>query len=198
MTNIVEIEKIITDLKQDFETISMPRSAYVLENLIIKEKDTEPEQWAQCVLEMRVKYINIKRGLLKIERIKLEIAKIQKKELLTDFDSIDIRSLECDLEESQWGLTGLTREFFALHRIYQQFGRRYNREELDTAQEEYWGRRLTRQAIQDILTTGAITQGNQNALRQIGLSARIKEGHVEFIKDGRTGFISQSIQAATR
>jgi hypothetical protein len=173
---IQKIEKIITELQQAFDAIAMSRSPYVLENLVVKEKDTEPEQWTQCVLEMRVKYINIKRLLLEIEKLKLN------REIYSDtrLGEIENQLNEIEIEDLEWQLNGQLREFFALHSIYQSFDKQYTREELNEAQREYWFKRLSRQATQDILAKGRISVGNQDALRQINVMAEIEGNSLNF------------------
>ena len=180
MKELAKIEQIIIDLQQDFDAIAMPRSAYVLEHLVVKERDTEPEQWAQCVLEMRVKYIGIKRTLLQQERIRLEMDSLGDDGL----EGIDKKLKGIDLEESEWTLTGQLREFFALYQIYQSFGRHYSRAEIEAAQSEYWYKRLTRQASQDVLASGRISVGNQDALRQIKTVARVDDNELRFYQIG--------------
>lgn len=180
MTEIAKIESIISELQQDFEAIAMPRSPYVLEHLVVKERDTEPAQWEQCVLEMRIKYANIRRLLLQIE--KAEIERDTASGIGDRLSDIEAQLKQIDIDEMQWSLTGMVREFFALFAIYKQFGRRYSRNELDQAQADYWFKRLSRQAAQDVFAGGRVSVSNQDALRQIGVSARVSDGSLEFYR----------------
>lgn len=188
MSDIIRIEKIISELEQDFEAIAMPRPPYVLEKLVVRERDTEPAQWEQCVLEMRVKYANIRRTLLHIQKAQIERDRLASAE--DELSDIEAQLKQLEIDELNWSLTGLTREFFALFAIYQSFGKRYTRQELDAAQEEYWFKRLSRQVTQDILASGRVSVGNQDALRQIGAAVKVANGAIEFqrqkgLEDGK-------------
>ena len=66
-------------------------------------------------------------------------------------------------------MLGATREVEALYAIFRGFKHHYTRAELNAAEEEYWQRRLTRQAMQDVIAHGRVAAGNQDALRQIGM-----------------------------
>lgn len=178
MNDLIEIENIAGEIRQDFETIAMSKSPYVLENLIVKERDTEPEQWAQCVLEMKARYFAIKQQLLLIQKTDLKAEACPD----TAMGRINRELILLQKEEVELKLLSQSREFFALYRIYKSFGRRYSRAELDEAQEEYWLKRLTRQATQDIFASGRISVGNQDALRQIGVSVKADNGRLEFNK----------------
>lgn len=163
---LIDIERIIAEMQQDFEAIAMPRPAYVLENLVVKTHEHITQQWLQCVLEMRIKYQNIRRGIIQKQIIECEIA-----ELTETGDRVDTLKAELkrlDLDDLHYSQLGMVREFFALYAIYQQFPR-FTREQLDAGQAEYWYNRLTKQAAQDIKAMGRVSVGNLEGLRQIGI-----------------------------
>lgn len=170
----MDIDAIIEQLQQDFDAIAMPRSAYVLENLVVKPNEHITQQWNQCVLELRVKYYNIKRTKLRIRQTERDI------ESLTD--DIERELKELDIEELNWQMRGYWREFEALYALYQQFPR-FTREQLEAGQVEYWFNRLTKQAVQDLQASGRISVGNQEALRQIQVGARTNDkGEIEMVQ----------------
>ena len=76
--------------------------------------------------------------------------------------------LKVDLEDQRLATIGAFRELNALHAIFRTFSKRYSRDELNQAEREYWQSRLLRQASCDIVASGRISVGNQDALRQIG------------------------------
>lgn len=160
---------VLEELVQDFDAIAMPRSAYVLENLVVKVHEHVSQQWLQCVLEMRSKYNNIRRHLVNRQKLQREI------ETLTDELDRELRRI--DLDDLEWSLLGAEREFFALYSIYKQLPR-FTAEQIEAGQREYWYNRLTKQAQQDLLATGRVSVGNIEALRQIKAQLGIEGGQV--------------------
>jgi hypothetical protein len=171
---LLELEKItaiVAELKQDFEAIAMSRSAYVLENLVIKAHEHPTQQWLQCVLEMRIKYNVIRRHLVNREKLQRDLKTIE--------DDLDYQLKLIDLDDMDWSLLSAVREFMALYAIYQQFDKHYSREEIEAGQVEYWRNRLIKQAKHDILSTGRISVGNLEGLRQIGIVPIETNGRIE-------------------
>lgn len=174
-----EIEDIVNKLRDDFDTIAMPRPAYVLEYLVVKPHEHITQQWQQCVLEMRIKYNNIRRSQIEREIIRLEINQL---DLSNSIEQLKGDLKRITLEEMEWAELGMIREFLALYEIYKQFPH-FSREELDAGQTEYWYNRLVKQATQDILATGRIGQGNQEGLRQIHTEVKVNgQGQIESIQ----------------
>lgn len=168
MDALIEIDSIVKMLKDDFEAIAMPRSAYVLEHLVVRAHEHPTQQFLQCVLEMRIKYNTIRRSRIQREIINEEIARLD-----TD-DSVERLQAELkriDLEEMELSEVGAMREFFSLYRIYQQLPR-FTAEQIEAGQAEYWYNRLTQQADRDIMATGRVGQGNIQALQHIGITVK--------------------------
>jgi hypothetical protein len=164
--DIQQIKDAVADLHEAFAHIQQPRSDYQLRHFVVGQHDTEPNRYAQCVLELQIKYNAIRRGLLAKQKLEIEIQR-----LIASGDEIDAISADekkIDIEEVDLAISGAFREFQCLYAIWKSFSRQYTHQELQEAQEEYWQARLTRQAIQDLHAAGRISQGNQDALRQAG------------------------------
>lgn len=182
-----QFERIIQHLQKDFDEISMARPPFVLEKFVVGNHEHEAQQWAHCVLELQVKYDAIRRAMIQKKIIQLEIEQLESKQKPILSLKAELRHI--DLEEQDRAMLGAIREFEALYRIYQSFGRRFTRQELDEAQPDYWRARLTKQAEQDVIATGKVSQGNQEALRQIsstmpGINARIQATEQNFLANG--------------
>lgn len=157
---LARINGIVEELRQDFDAIAMPRSAYVLENLVVKVHEHPTQQWLQCVLEMRIKYNVIRRHLVNRQKLQREIE--------TTEDEFESELKRIDLDDLEYGLLGATREFMSLYQIYQTMPR-FTAEQIEAGQAEYWYNRLTKQAAHDLQSTGRVSVGNIEGLRQIGL-----------------------------
>lgn len=168
---LIEINKIINEMQADFDAIAMPRSAYVLENLVVKVHEHETIQWLHCVLEMRIKYNNIRRSQLQREIIREEINRLDLNDTIEQLKA-DLKRI--DLEELEHSELGYIREFMSLYQIYQTLPR-FTREQIEEAQAEYWFSRLVKQSVQDIQATGRVSVGNIEALRQIKAKVEVTQ-----------------------
>ena len=171
----------LEELQNAFVEIQQPRTDYELRHFVVRQHDTESQQYAQCVLELQIKYNAIRRALIQKRRLQVEISELlkQKDNPLAVYDA---ESKEIDLEEQDMAMIGALREFQALYYIFKGFSKRYTRLELNLAQEEYWTKRLTRQANHDLLASGRVSVGNIDALRQIGRSPVPELDHIRDVE----------------
>lgn len=170
----LSIEAVRQLIERDFDTVAMPRSAYTLDRLVVKVHEHPTQQWIQAVIELRVKYYEIRKTLLHIKRAQRDF------DAATDEIERELKELE--IEQLQWYIRCCWNEFEALLTIYQAMPG-YTRDEIEAAQPEYWHNRLTKQANFDLASTGRIGQGNLEALRQAGIVKVHDGGQVEIIKN---------------
>jgi hypothetical protein len=161
-----DISDKVKEIEQAFLEIQQPRTDYVIEKFVVGQHDTLPQQYAQCVLELQIKYDNIRRAMLSKRKIEIKIQKLEEKG--TEISKINAELARIDLDEQDRAMLGAVREFDALYRCFKKFPKQYTREDLNANQEEYWEKRLQRQANQDLLAYGRVGVGNLDALRQIG------------------------------
>lgn len=184
----VEVKTLLTeDLLNAFGEIQMARPAYVLEHFVVGQHDTSEQRYAQCVLELQIKYDNIRRAILGREKLQIEQARLDREAGsllgLGKFEEsrekeIDAKLKGIDVEEQDRAFMGALREFQALYAIFKSFPKKYSRKDLDDGQVDYWQKRLTRQANQDIYATGRISVGNADALRMAGMSVVPELDHI--------------------
>ncbi len=171
------------ELLDDFNAIQMARTPEVLRKFVIgaQAMDHPAQGWAQCVLELQIKYDDIRRAKINAELIELEIADL---ETTGDTKSLlNAKLKRIDLEAQDRAMLGAVREFQSLYTIYQSFDKRYTRDELNTSQVEYWQNRLTRQALQEQQSRQlGIGAGNLEALREIELSPLSLPAPMEALK----------------
>lgn len=168
----------VSNFTKAMSEIQMCRTPYVLKNFVVGQHCTEGQRYAQCVLEMQIKYDNIRRAILGREKIELEKKLIDEKAAILRVNGnlnmsrqkeIEGELKKIDIEEQDRAMLGAVREFAALHAIFMKFSKHYTREELDEEQTVYWQKRLTHQADLDILSYGRVQVGNADALHQIGI-----------------------------
>ena len=183
-----ELPKIDESLMKAFDEIQMARTPYQLEKFVVGQHDTEEQRYAQCVLELQIKYDVIRRALLGREKLQIEQAKLDSEALALD-DKRDrrIKEIEAqvkgfDVQEQDRAMKGALREFASLYAIFKTFKKQYSREDMNNAQPDYWQKRLTRQANQDMLANGRISVGQQDALRMAGMAPVPELDHIRNVE----------------
>ena len=165
--NIINVD--IAEMLNAFDEIQMPRTEYVLRNMVINASDTEAAGYAHCVLELSNGWDN-----LRLVKLYIEIKEIEIKELEEKGDRISLLNAEIkriELEQTNRARLGAVREFNVLYNIWKNYSHKFTRDELDVDQNKYWDTRITRQANQELMGTGRVGQSNLEALRQIGKGA---------------------------
>lgn len=175
----MNIDDIAVELKQDFETIAQGKSNFVLEHLIVGQEDTAPMQWVQAVLELKARYFSIAGLMLDIKEAKQKYRLHKFIEFITFGLFGNARRQELQVEHLQLSIDGLYGEFHTLYRLYKSMPR-LDRKQIETAQYDYWKKRLTKQAYFDVLATGRVQVGNMEGLRQINAWPEYGEKAVEF------------------
>jgi len=139
--------KLHKELMEAFDEIQMPRTPFVLENLIVNTKFTDEQKYAQCVLEMSIAYDN-----LRLAQIDMSIKQIEIDELDDKVEKQRLEKLkkQIELEQTQRAVLGAEREFTYLFNLWTKFKKRYTREELNDAQPIEYKMRLETQALQDM------------------------------------------------
>lgn len=139
-----ELHKEMTDA---FNEIQMPRTPFVLEELIVNTKFTDEQKYAQCVLEMSIAYDN-----LRLAQIDMSLKQLQIDELDDTIEKQRLKKLkkQIELEQTQRAVLGAEREFTYLFNLWRKFKKQYTREELNEAQPLEYKMRLETQALLDM------------------------------------------------
>lgn len=166
-----DLVKKIEELKADIDAIQQPRSDFALTHFVVGAHDLPGRQRAQAVLELQIKMFNIKRAQLDERRLLAEkykqkaVAEYSRGQYEKEIAEIEIERIETDLAELRLARIGSIREAQCLLAILEHLPK-YTYEELQAEEAQYWQARLSRQALQDLRTTGSIGQGNIEAIRQ--------------------------------
>lgn len=162
------------ELIDAFMQIFQGRSNFQINNFVVGMHVTTERQYAQCVIELQHKYYDICRSDINRRKIIKEIEKCE--------DDLEKEEKFLSIEQIEIGLIGLLREFNHLYSIFKLMPK-FTAEQLEAAESKYWLERLTIQAQIDIESSGAITAGNIEALRQIDLLNGHSNRFMHFIKD---------------
>jgi len=183
MNDITRIEHSLPEeLLAIFKDMPQAKPDYVLRELVIGQHDTVEQQYAHCILELRLAYNNLRRAKIHLEKIDWQITDYKGKEKDNPLFGFKWRDKEIDKHEAECAVIGKMREFSCLYKIWKSFPKKFTRAEVNKNQPEYWRKRLTRQANQDLFATGRISVGNQDVLRQIGKGVTPELDHVRDIE----------------
>lgn len=148
-------------------TIIPSRSRYQLQHFVIGQHDTKPMQWRQLLLEAQDLIFKIRMAELDVETAEIQIGRLQ-----ATGDPLDA----VEVERKSVGLT-LTRRLIAAARLELAWLQEiavevgvFSLDDIEADQEEYWRRRLSRQAELDMLSgRQGIGVGNLQSMLQAGL-----------------------------
>jgi len=169
--------EITDELKQAFFEIQQPRTPYQIEKFVVGQHATKEMQYAQCVLELQMKYNNIRRAVINRKIIEHDIMKLEEKGDEKSLLKAELKHI--DLEEQDVAMVGAVREFDILKQIWESFPKKYTRSEINLNQEEYWNKRLTMDAYYELQSTGRVGKGTMEALCQIGRSPIPQLDHIQ-------------------
>ena len=155
-----EIYKAIAEVQQ-------PRSRFQLERFVLGQHATDEMQYYQVCLELQdmiYKYklaeINKKKTDLKIERLR---------STGDELDELKAQEIELGQEQTRLAVIGAQRELAHLIDIWDTFQHKYSREEIETAQPDYWQARLTNNAKAMLMSGQSVSPGHIEAMEQAGV-----------------------------
>ena len=117
---------LVKEMEEAFLEIQQPRTAYVLEKFVVGQHDHVTQSYAQCVLELQIKYDNLRRAKLNRRKLEIKIEEYESKG--TELDQIEADLVKIDLEEQDRAVLGALREFEALYKIWKSFPKNFTRE----------------------------------------------------------------------
>jgi len=161
--------------------VILSRSKYQIEKFVLGQHDTLPMQFRQIVLEIRSLETS-----LETAKVSLQILEIKINKLATKNDEISLLKLkkkEIKAGMLSEGIASSAAELEILNEILSSIPW-FTEVEIEQNQEEYWEKRLTRQAeIDSIQAAQGISAGNISSLIQAGLISLQNEAKVENVID---------------
>jgi predicted transcriptional regulator len=155
-----EIEKAIAEIQQ-------PRSRFQLERFVMGQHPTSEMKYYQVCLELQdtmFKYklaeINKKKTDLKIERLR---------STGDELDELEAQEIELGQEQTRLAVIGAQRELAHLIDIWESFEIKYTRDQIESAQPDYWQGRLTNNAKAMIMGGQSVSAAHIEAMEQAGV-----------------------------
>lgn len=183
MNDLITLAK--QTLADRVDAIQDPLPLYEMEHFVVGQHDTPGRQWSQAILELDNRILAVADSDIEVQIANLKIADYEKSGepiALLEAEKVRIGLMRTERARlgTMRGIGHLLKIIGELEEIHE--GRGWTREELDAEQEEYWHRRLARQALQDTIATGRVGVGNQDALRMIGRTIDPPQEHVAAIE----------------
>jgi predicted transcriptional regulator len=154
------IEKAIAEVQQ-------PRSRFQLERFVLGQHATPEMQYYQVCIELQdmlYKYklaeINKKKTDLKIERLR---------STGDELDELKAQEIELGQAQTAFAVIGAQRELAHLIDIWESFGHKYTRDEIEAAQPDYWQARLTNNAKAMLMGGASVNPAHIEAMEQAGV-----------------------------
>lgn len=154
------------DLVTAIAEIQQPRSRFQLERFVLGQHDTDEMRYYQCLIEINDLIYKYRLAQIEVAKAEAKIARLRATG--DEIDELKARKRELGLEQTRLAMIGAERELAALIELWDSFPVKYSREQIESAQPDYWRARLTRQADLQALGSGTVDWAQMDAIRQAG------------------------------
>jgi hypothetical protein len=155
-----EINKAIAEVQQ-------PRSRFQLERFVLGQHATDEMKYYQTVIELQDAIYKYKMAQISVKKSELKIAKLRATG--DDLDELNAQKVELGLAQTFYAMTGAEREMKHLIEIWNSFQKKYTRDQIETAQPEYWQARLSNNAKAMLMGGQSVNAAHIEAMEQAGV-----------------------------
>jgi predicted transcriptional regulator len=155
-----DIEKAIAEVQQ-------PRSRFQLERFVLGQHATTEMQYYQVCIELQDMIYKYKLAEINKKKTDLKIAKLRATG--DELDELKAQEIELGQAQTAFAVIGAQRELAHLVDIWKSFEHKYTREEIETAQPDYWQARLTNNAKAMIMGGAGVNPAHLEAMDQAGV-----------------------------
>jgi predicted transcriptional regulator len=155
-----EIEKAIAEVQQ-------PRSRFQLERFVLGQHSTNEMKYYQTVVELQDAIYKYKLAKIAVQKAQIKIAKLRATG--DELDELKAQEVELGLNQTAFAMVGAEREIKHLLEIFDSFTHKYTREEIETAQPDYWRARLTNNAKAMLMGGASVNPSHIEAMEQAGV-----------------------------
>lgn len=143
------------------------RSKYQIEKFVIGQHPTPEMQYRQILIEAQELIYKIEKAKISMKKTQIEIDRL--KASTDELDQLEAQEKQLELNYTSNLFASAQKELDVLESIYKEFPQ-FTEEDIENNQPEYWEKRLTKQAKNDVnaLKTG-ISAGNLDSMLSAGL-----------------------------
>lgn len=155
------------EIKRAIAEVQQPRSKFQIERFVLGQHATPEMQYYQTVIELQDLLYKYELAKIGIQKTEAKIAKL----LATgdEIDALKAKEKELGLKQTELAMLGAKREIEHLMDIWNSFEHKYTREEIESAQPDYWQARLTGNARAMIMSGGGLNPAHLEAMGQAGV-----------------------------
>jgi hypothetical protein len=154
-----EIDKAIAEVQQ-------PRSRFQLERFVLGQHATPEMQYYQTVIELQDMIYKYKLAQINVKKAETKIAKLRATG--DEINELKAQERELGLAQTKFAMIGAEREIAHLIDIWNGFQKKYTREEIESAQPDYWQARLTNNAKAMLMGGAGVNPAHIEAMEQAG------------------------------
>lgn len=155
-----EINKAIAEVQQ-------PRSRFQLEAFVLGQHATDEMRYYQTVIELQDMIYKYKLAEIAVKKTETKILKLRSTG--DDLDELKAQEHELGLAQTRFTMIGAERELAHLVEIWQSFDHKYTRDEIESAQPNYWQARLTNNAKAMLMGGQSVNAAHIEAMEQAGV-----------------------------
>jgi hypothetical protein len=124
-------------------------------------------RYYQTVLELQDAIYKYKLAVINVKKAEIKIAKLRATG--DELDELKAQEVELGLAQTSYAMVGAEREMKHLLQIFDSFTHKYTREEIETAQPDYWQARLTNNAKAMLMGGSSVNAAHIEAMEQAGV-----------------------------
>ena len=155
-----EVNKAIADVQQ-------PRSRFQLERFVLGQHATPEMKYYQTVIELQDAIYKFKLAVINVKKAELKITKLRATG--DELDELKAQQVELGLAQTRFAMIGAEREMKHLLEIWNGFEHKYTRDEIESAQPDYWQARLTNNAKAMLMGGSGVGAAHIEAMEQAGV-----------------------------
>lgn len=155
-----EIDKAIAEVQQ-------PRSRFQLERFVLGQHSTPEMRYYQTVIELQDMIYKYKLAQIAVKKADIKIARLRASG--DELDELKAEEVELALIQTRFTMLGAERELKNLMEIWDNFEHKYTREEIESAQPDYWQARLTNNAKAMLMGGSSVNAAHIEAMDQAGV-----------------------------
>jgi hypothetical protein len=154
-------------IEQAIAEVQQPRSRFQLERFVLGQHATDEMRYYQTVLELQDAIYKYKLAKINVQKSELKIAKLRSTG--DELDELKAQERELGLAQTHFAMLGAEREMKHLVEIWDSFEHKYTRDEIETAQPDYWQARLTNNARAMLMGGSSVNAAHIEAMEQVGV-----------------------------
>jgi hypothetical protein len=154
-------------IEQAIAEVQQPRSRFQLERFVLGQHATDEMRYYQTVLELQDAIYKYKLATIAVQKSELKIAKLRSTG--DELDELKAQERELGLTQTRFAMLGAEREMKHLVEIWDSFEHKYTRDEIETAQPDYWQARLTNNARAMLMGGSSVNAAHIEAMEQAGV-----------------------------